>query len=103
LIVGIREAVAPATADFGRRALVMGAVASAIAVAAPLPVNAGTYGDVTVISGKPRQIEAGVLNVGYYDAGPSTAPAVFLLHGFPYDVHSYIDVAPVQIPRHVAP
>lgn len=97
LIVGIREAVAPATADFGRRALVMGAVASAIAVAAPLPVNAGTYGDVTVISGKPRQIEAGVLNVGYYDAGPSTAPAVFLLHGFPYDVHSYIDVAPALI------
>ncbi|WP_230173338.1 alpha/beta hydrolase [Rhizobium sp. CECT 9324] len=41
-----------------------------------------------------KQINAGVLNVGYYDAGPLSGPVVVLLHGFPYDVHSYVDVAP---------
>src|SRR5262245_1010436 len=37
-----------------------------------------------------KQIEAGVLNVGYAEAGP-----VILLHGWPYDIHSYVDVAPL--------
>jgi pimeloyl-ACP methyl ester carboxylesterase len=42
-----------------------------------------------------KQIEAGVLNVGYGEAGPADGPAVILLHGWPYDIHSYIDVAPL--------
>jgi pimeloyl-ACP methyl ester carboxylesterase len=42
-----------------------------------------------------KQIEAGVLNVGYAEAGPATGPAVVLLHGWPYDIHSYVDVAPL--------
>jgi pimeloyl-ACP methyl ester carboxylesterase len=42
-----------------------------------------------------RHIDAGVLNVGYYEAGPAGGPAVMLLHGFPYDIHSYVDVAPM--------
>jgi pimeloyl-ACP methyl ester carboxylesterase len=42
-----------------------------------------------------RQIDAGVLNVGYVDAGPANGPAVVLLHGWPYDVHSYVDVVPL--------
>lgn len=42
-----------------------------------------------------RYIDAGVLNVAYYDAGPADGPAVVLLHGFPYDIHSYVDVAPL--------
>jgi pimeloyl-ACP methyl ester carboxylesterase len=42
-----------------------------------------------------RQIDAGVLNVGYAEAGPSNGPAVILLHGWPYDIHSYVDVAPL--------
>jgi pimeloyl-ACP methyl ester carboxylesterase len=42
-----------------------------------------------------KQIDAGVLNVGYAEAGPTDGPAVVLLHGWPYDVHSYADVAPL--------
>ncbi len=41
-----------------------------------------------------KQIDAGVLNVGYADLGPAGGPAVVLLHGWPYDIHSYADVAP---------
>jgi pimeloyl-ACP methyl ester carboxylesterase len=42
-----------------------------------------------------KQIEAGVLNVGYLEAGPSDGGAVILLHGWPYDIHTYSDVAPL--------
>jgi pimeloyl-ACP methyl ester carboxylesterase len=42
-----------------------------------------------------RQIDAGVLSVAYHEAGPAGGPAVMLLHGFPYDIHSYVDVAPL--------
>ena len=45
--------------------------------------------------GSIKQIDAGVLNVGYAEAGPSTGPVVILLHGWPYDIHSYVDVAPL--------
>ena len=41
-----------------------------------------------------RHVDAGVLDVAYYDAGAADGPVVLLLHGFPYDVHSYVDVAP---------
>src|ERR1700740_2627933 len=40
-----------------------------------------------------RQIDAGLLNVGYAQTGPADGPAVLLLHGWPYDIHSYVDVA----------
>jgi len=42
-----------------------------------------------------KQIDAGVLNVGYAEAGPTDSPAVILLHGWPYDIHSYVDAAPL--------
>jgi pimeloyl-ACP methyl ester carboxylesterase len=42
-----------------------------------------------------KQIDAGLLSVGYVEAGPADGPAVVLLHGWPYDIHSYLDVAPL--------
>ena len=42
-----------------------------------------------------KQINAGVLNVGYVDAGPANGTVVLLLHGWPYDIHSYEQVAPL--------
>jgi pimeloyl-ACP methyl ester carboxylesterase len=41
-----------------------------------------------------RQIDAGVLSVGYVDAGPANGPVVILLHGWPYDINSFADVVP---------
>src|SRR6476661_2849841 len=46
-----------------------------------------------------KQIRAGVLDVGYYELGPATGPAVLLLHGFPYSIESYVDVAPMLAER----
>ena len=46
-----------------------------------------------------HHVDAGVLNVAYYEAGPADGPAVVLLHGFPYDIHSYVDVAPMLAAR----
>jgi pimeloyl-ACP methyl ester carboxylesterase len=45
--------------------------------------------------GSLKQIEAGLLNVGYAEAGPADGQAVILLHGWPYDIYSFVDVAPL--------
>src|SRR6185295_1296049 len=42
-----------------------------------------------------RHVEAGVLDIAYYEAGPPAGPVAMLLHGFPYDIHSFVDVAPM--------
>jgi len=42
-----------------------------------------------------RHVDAGPLNVAYYETGPANGPVAVLLHGFPYDIHSYVDVAPM--------
>src|SRR5450432_2234911 len=42
-----------------------------------------------------KQVDAGLLNVGYAEAGPADGPAVLLLHGWPYDIHSFADVSPL--------
>jgi pimeloyl-ACP methyl ester carboxylesterase len=60
--------------------------------AAALPtIKPGTNTSV----GSLKRIDAGALNVGYAEAGPADGPAVILLHGWPYDIHSYVDVAPL--------
>lgn len=46
-----------------------------------------------------RQVDAGVLNVGYVDAGPPDGRTVLLLHGWPYDIHSFVDVVPLLTAR----
>ena len=61
-----------------------------------------TWADVPAIKtgtntsfGSLKQIEAGVLSVGFAEAGPADGPAVILLHGWPYDIHTFVDVAPM--------
>ncbi|MGZ0147937.1 alpha/beta fold hydrolase [Kribbella sp. WER1] len=49
--------------------------------------------------GPVRQIDAGVLNVGYVELGPASGTPVVLLHGFPYDIHSFEEVAPLLARR----
>jgi pimeloyl-ACP methyl ester carboxylesterase len=42
-----------------------------------------------------KQVKAGVLDIGYAEAGPADGPVVLLVHGWPYDIHTYVDVAPI--------
>ena len=62
-----------------------------------MPFLAGKIGaiDPRRAFGPVRQIDAGVLNVGYVDAGPAGGPAVLLLHGWPYDIYSFEEVTPL--------
>ncbi len=98
----------PEEIDYRRRGL-LGAVAMAVATA-PLAMigsaeaqSSGTKA-VALPAIKPgtntsfaalKQIDAGVLNVGYAEAGPAEGPAVMLPHGWPYDIHGFVDVAPL--------
>ncbi|MEV6897367.1 alpha/beta hydrolase [Amycolatopsis sp. NPDC051372] len=65
------------------------ATASVAGVASPAAAATGhpSFGPL-------KQVRAGVLNIGYAEAGPANGPVVLLLHGWPYDIHSYVDVAP---------
>jgi pimeloyl-ACP methyl ester carboxylesterase len=58
------------------------------------PMSTNTPGTSTSF-GPLKQVDAGVLNVGYAEAGPTDGPAVVLLHGWPYDIHSYLEVVPL--------
>jgi len=55
------------------------------------PVKPETNGSFAPL----KQIDAGVLNIGYAEAGPADGPPVILLHGWPYDIYSFVDVAPL--------
>jgi pimeloyl-ACP methyl ester carboxylesterase len=90
--------------DYDRRRF-FGAAAMTIAAAqfGMIDFAEGQSGTASVAA-KPRanasfaalkQIDAGLLNVGYAEAGPADGPAVILLHGWPYDIHSFVEVAPL--------
>jgi pimeloyl-ACP methyl ester carboxylesterase len=63
------------------------------------PVRPGAEPAAVASPGSLKQIDAGVLNVGYVDAGPASGAAVILLHGWPYDIHAYDDVVPILAGR----
>src|SRR3954462_9553671 len=66
----------------------------ATAVKPATSASPGTHTSFPVI----KQINAGVLNVGYAEAGPADGPPVILLHGWPYDIHAFVDGAPILAP-----
>jgi pimeloyl-ACP methyl ester carboxylesterase len=76
-----------AAAQFG----VMGTANAQAAETTPPAHKPGTNASFAPL----KQIDAGVLNVGYAEAGPADGSAVLLLHGWPYDIHSFVDVAPL--------
>jgi pimeloyl-ACP methyl ester carboxylesterase len=92
-----------------RRRHFLGASAAMIAAApfgliGPAKTQPGPAGPVELPAARPginisfgplRQVDAGDLSVGYAEAGPADGPAVVLLHGWPYDIHTYVDVAPL--------
>ena len=75
-----------AAADLG---IVAAASAQSGSVARPSATS-----DAIASLGPLKQINAGLLNVGYAEVGPTDGPAVILLHGWPYDIHSFVEVAP---------
>lgn len=87
------------TINHHRRRL-LGAAAATIA-AAQLGLSGRAHAkataapDLPVFSGPAKQVNAGVLSIGYVEAGPPNGPATILLHGWPYDIHSFVEVAPL--------
>lgn len=59
-----------------------------------LPVNSGQKIGAKSFEAI-KQVDAGLLNIGYADVGPADGQSVILLHGWPYDIYTYVDVAPI--------
>lgn len=57
-------------------------------------MNATPHPVMSPALGHLRRVQAGVLDVAYAESGPADGPPVFLMHGFPYDIHAYAEVAP---------
>lgn len=83
-----------AAAAFGTAVSELGLAAAASAQSRSATVPAIKPGTNTSF-GPLKQIDAGLLNVGYAEAGPADGSPIILLHGWPYDIHSFVDVAPV--------
>ena len=69
--------------------------ASGLGLIQPAFSQASAGASATAPMGPVRQVNAGTLNVGYVEAGPANGPVVILLHGWPYDIHSFAEVAPL--------
>ncbi|MEU1917408.1 alpha/beta fold hydrolase [Streptomyces massasporeus] len=77
-----------------------GSAAGAAAVPATTPASdPATHAGPHSTFPRIKQIKAGVLDVGYAELGPAHGPVVICLHGWPYDIHSYVDVAPLLAER----
>ncbi len=85
--VNRRRILGIAAAGVAAAELIKGAAAQAQAAAPPAP------GDASFAPLK--QVNAGLLNVAYAEAGPADGPPVILLHGWPYDIHSFVEVTPM--------
>src|SRR6476469_8028075 len=72
----------------------LGMIGAADAQSAQPPVPAIKPGTNTSFAAL-KQIDAGVLSVGYAEAGPANGAPVILLHGWPYDIYSFVDVTPL--------
>ena len=93
---GILVTSAACTAAMTIAATQSGMIGSAAAQSNLKPADIPALKPGTHISFGPlKQDDAGVLNVGYAEAGPANGPVIILLHGWPYDIHSYVDVAPL--------
>ncbi len=87
-----RRFLGTAAMTFAAAELVMVGAAEAQTKSAGLPtIKPGAHTSF----GSLKQIDAGVLSVAYAEAGPGDGPVVILLHGWPYDIHSFVDVAPL--------
>jgi len=84
-----------ALAALGVLNLGLGGTARAQSTQQSAAAQASTRAAGTTSFGTIRQINAGTLNVGYAEVGPANGPVAILLHGWPYDIHSFIDVAPM--------
>ena len=86
----------PAIVDDNRRRMLAATVMAIAAAQVPRAFAADARaGGMNTSFGPLKQIDAGLLNVGYAEAGPASGRPVILLHGWPYDIHSFVDVAPL--------
>jgi pimeloyl-ACP methyl ester carboxylesterase len=87
----------PQTIGLDRRRTVGATGLAAFLLTAAGRARAKTQGPSPALStalGSVKQVDAGVLNIGYVEIGPREGPAVLLLHGWPYDIHAFAEVAP---------
>jgi pimeloyl-ACP methyl ester carboxylesterase len=98
----------PPQINYNRRYFLLAATTGAVIAQFDLPAQKVLACNKASLSSslyKPERLEplqyinAGVLRVAYYEAGPANGPVVVLLHGFPYDIHSYVEVAPLLAAR----